>query len=82
MAYTTIDKPEDYFNTITWTGDGSRPISITGVGFQPDMVWAKSRSPDAFEHKLYDSSRGAGSDKELTTDEAYQEGISLSLIHI
>ena len=74
MAYTTIDKPEDYFNTITWTGDGSRPISITGVGFQPDMVWAKNRSPDAFEHKLYDSSRGAGSDKELTPNEAYAEG--------
>jgi len=74
MAYTTIDKPEDYFNTITWTGDGSRPISITGVGFQPDMVWAKNRSPDAFEHKLYDSSRGAGSDKELTPNENYAEG--------
>ena len=76
MAYTTIDKPENYFNTVTWTGDGSRPVSITGVGFQPDMVWAKNRSPDAFEHKLYDSSRGAGSDKELTPNEAYYEGES------
>ena len=76
MAYTTIDKSEDYFNTITWTGDGSRPVSITGVGFQPDMVWAKNRSPDAFEHKLYDSSRGAGSDKELTPNEPYYEGES------
>ena len=23
MAYTTIDKPTDYFNTILWTGDGT-----------------------------------------------------------
>jgi hypothetical protein len=38
MAYTTIDKPDDYFNTVLWTGTGSA-MSITGVGFQPDWVW-------------------------------------------
>jgi hypothetical protein len=23
MAYTTIDKPDDYFNTVLYTGNGS-----------------------------------------------------------
>ena len=73
MAYTNIDKPEDYFNAITWTGNASRPVSITGVGFQPDMVWAKSRS-NAFNHVIYDSSRGAGQYKELTPNANWDEG--------
>ena len=57
MAYTTIDKPTDYFNTKLYAGNNSTQ-SITGVGFQPDWVWLKSRS-DAGEHTLYDSVRGA-----------------------
>ena len=43
MAYTTIKKPSDYFNTKLYTGNGSTQ-SITGVGFQPDMTWIKSRT--------------------------------------
>ena len=37
MAYTTIKKPSDYFNTKLYTGNSSTQ-SITGVGFQPDWV--------------------------------------------
>ena len=43
MAYTTIDTPESYFNIVTYTGNGSTQ-SITGLGFQPDMIWIKSRN--------------------------------------
>jgi len=43
MAYTTINKSVDYFNTKLYTGNGSTQ-SITGVGFQPDMTWVKSRT--------------------------------------
>ena len=43
MAYTTIDKPSDYFNTKLYTGNGSTQ-SITGVDFQPDFTWIKSRT--------------------------------------
>jgi hypothetical protein len=44
MSYTNgLDKPEDYFNTKLYTGNGSTQ-SITGVGFQPDMTWVKSRT--------------------------------------
>ena len=46
-----------YFNTVTYTGDGSTQ-SITGVGFQPDLVWIKGRS-NGTDHYLADSIRGA-----------------------
>ena len=40
MAYSSITKPEDHFNTVTYAGNSSTQ-SITGVGFQPDWVWIK-----------------------------------------
>ena len=60
MAYTTIDKPTDYFNTVLFNGNGSTQ-SITGVGFQPDFVWGKARSgTDAvYNHQVFDVIRGA-----------------------
>ncbi len=44
MAYTTINKSTDYFNTKLYTGNGSSSRSITGVGFQPDFTWIKNRT--------------------------------------
>jgi hypothetical protein len=59
MAYTTINKGADYFNTVLYTGTGATH-NITGVGFQPDWVWIKHRNnPTAYNHRLYDSVRGA-----------------------
>jgi len=57
MAYTDIDKPSDYFNTVLYTGNGSTQ-SITGVGFQPDWVWLKQRNTTR-SHWLFDIVRGA-----------------------
>ena len=57
MAYTTIDKPSDYFNTVLYTGNGSTQ-SISGVNFSPDWVWIKCRNV-ARDHTLTDSVRGA-----------------------
>jgi hypothetical protein len=54
-----ITAPDEYFNTVLWTGDGSAQ-SITGVGFQPDFIWTKSRSI-GYSHLLYDAVRGATS---------------------
>ena len=56
MAYTTIKKPSDYFNTKLWSGNGSSQ-ALTGVGHQTDMVWIKSRT-DTRKHNLYDVVRG------------------------
>ena len=50
--------PSEHFNTITYTGDGTTGRSITGVGFQPDLVWYKRRDA-AWWHTLTDSVRGA-----------------------
>ena len=58
MAYTTIDDPTIYFNTVLYTGDGTSSKAITGVGFQPDWVWLKARN-HAYSHQLFDVVRGA-----------------------
>jgi len=58
MSYTNgLDKPTDYFNTVLYTGDGTTSNAITGVGFQPDLVWLKNRSTIAGHH-LSDVVRG------------------------
>ena len=57
MAEYISFQPSDYFSTKIWTGTGASN-AITGVGFQPDMVWAKSRSA-AESHALCDAVRGA-----------------------
>lgn len=48
------------FNTVLYNGNGSTN-SITGVGFQPDLVWIKSRDT-AYNHRLFDSVRGLSTD--------------------
>ena len=57
MAYTTINKGSSYFNTVTYTGNGVNPTSITSVGFKPDWLWIKCRS-NAVSNLLFDSVRG------------------------
>ena len=58
MAYTTINKSSDFFNTKLYTGTGSSQ-SITGVGHQPDFVWIKQRSGNQF-HQLANVIQGVG----------------------
>jgi hypothetical protein len=56
MAYTTINKSTDYFDTKLYTGNGSTQ-TISGVGHQPDMTWVKVRS-ETGGHRLADAVRG------------------------
>ena len=61
MAYTTIDDPSAYFQSVLWTGDDETDRAITNTGnsdLQPDWVWVKCRN-DTFDHVIVDSSRGA-----------------------
>ena len=51
-----IGKGGSYRNTVLFTGNGANQ-SITGVGFQPDLVWIKSRS-NGEGHWWGDSNRG------------------------
>ena len=58
MAYTTINKSTDYFNTVTYSNAGDGAKAVTGVGFQPDWVWLKNRTV-AMHHQTFDAVRGA-----------------------
>tara|TARA_R100001443_G_scaffold81895_1_gene88891 strand:- start:7260 stop:8309 length:1050 start_codon:yes stop_codon:yes gene_type:complete len=68
MAYTTINKHTDYFNTKLYTGNGGTQ-SITGVGFQPDWCWFKERS-QANDHALFDAVRGVSKRLESNNSDA------------
>ena len=56
MAYTTINKSTDYFNTVLYTGNGSARTITTGM--QPDLNWIKRRN-QVDNHWWTDSVRGA-----------------------
>ena len=70
------ESPSDYFNTVLYTGNGGTQ-SITGVGFQPDWVWMKSRAEGASNYTghnvVQDSVRGVGTNTALVTNETYSE---------
>ena len=59
MAYTSINKPSDYFNTKLYTGNDTGQ-SITGVGFQPDFLWIRNRLNSGRTARAIDSVRGVG----------------------
>ena len=64
-----IADPGDHFKTVLYTGsltgEGGRLVS--GVGFQPDLIWIKNRSRSGTngdgtsDHALFDSVRGYNS---------------------
>ena len=56
MAYTTVNKSSLHQNTVLYTGNNTGQ-SITGVGFQPDLVWNKSRG-NTESHNVWDAVRG------------------------
>ena len=51
-----IIRPQKHFDTVLFTGNGGTQ-SITGLEFQPDLVWIKTRSSSNY-HFLFDSVRG------------------------
>jgi len=62
MAYTTIDDPTAYFNTLLYTGNGASSRDLTfsanAGNFQADWLWFKQRSQSSRSHNVYDSVRG------------------------
>lgn len=78
MAYISF-QPSDFFNTILYTGDGSNPRTLTGVGFDPDFVWIKNRSV-AYGHGLSDSSRGTSKTLISNSDVAEQTNYSYGFV--
>ena len=68
--------PTDYFNTVLYTGNGTSQ-TITGVGFDPDMVWVKSRTTTS-SNALVDSVRGATNTifSDLTNAELVRQSVT------
>lgn len=52
----SIKKPSLYMDATLRTGTGAT-ASVSSLGFQPDLVWIKSRSA-ATNHNMFDSGRG------------------------
>jgi len=79
MAYTDIDDPSEYFQTLLYTGNGASSRALVNDGnsdLQPDFVWIKDRSA-AYHHILGDSTRGSA--KKLASDGSYDENDSTEL---
>ena len=60
-----IKKSAEHFNTILYTGNNTDDRTLTGVGFQPDLVWIKTRDTTNY-HQVFDSVRGVS--KRLNTN--------------
>ncbi len=76
MAYTTINKSTDYFDTTLITGNGSTQ-NITGLGFQPDWIWMKRRNATG-HNRLIDAVRG--SNKLIQSDLTNAEGTDATYV--
>ena len=76
MAYTTIDDPSEYFQTLLYTGNGANNRALVNDGnsdLQPDWIWFKERNSTS-THQLLDSSRGVAlalSSPDNGADESY-----------
>lgn len=53
----TIKNGKDHFCALAYTGNGTDSHAITGLNFQPDLVWIKGNSVTD-NHRIIDSVRG------------------------
>ena len=74
MAYTTIDDPSAYFQTLLYTGNASL-TALTNDGnsdLQPDLIWVKARANlGGYFDAIQDTSRGI--DKILSVSQTATE---------
>jgi len=82
-AFTTIDDAGSFFSPTLYAGNGtaygSGGNAITGVGFQPDFTWIKSRTT-AEEHVLTDAVRGVT--KIIRTTGTYAESTAAEGLNV
>ena len=57
MAFSTIDKSTLYQNQVLYTATGSEK-TISGLDFQPSMVWTKNRDNGSYIPAVVDQVRG------------------------
>ena len=58
MAEYISFEPADFFNVKLWTGNSTTDRAMTGVGFQPDLLWVKGLN-EGTDQELNDSVRGS-----------------------
>jgi len=66
LASPEIALPTDHFNTLLYTGTGGSGQSLTGVGFQPDMMFLKRRDAGSTGWGAMDVVRGAEASSSLS----------------
>ena len=78
IGATSTTQANDYFNAVLYTGNGSSQ-TVTGFGFNPDMVWHKGRSV-AYANSIVDVIRGNSNVIFTNTTDAEQNpGAQLAL---
>ena len=65
----TIKNGKKHFDSVLYSGS-STGATITGLEFQPDLVWVKRRNADSTHHILADSVRGVNKGVHSSTDGA------------
>ena len=67
MVSDAAQHPEDYFQTVTYTGSFPTP-AVVKTRFKPGLIWLKSRT-QTYSHYLYDMVRKEnGSNGDLQSD--------------
>ena len=46
----SVVRPKKHFDTLLWTGNSTNNRVITGLEFQPDLVWIKKRNVSIMSH--------------------------------
>lgn len=73
-----ITKPQKFFQTFQYTGDGSSSKTVTGLSFKPDLIWQKDMS-SGYHNRIWDSVRGWNSslfnNRQNQEDNYYDYGV-------
>ena len=62
------------FDIALWTGQGNTNDRTITTSFNPDLVWIKSRSDGTYNHALFDSNRGFGTNNVLSSNTSGAQG--------
>lgn len=68
----TTSQADSNFDTVLYTGNGSSQ-TITGLDFQPDLIWIKRRDGSGQDHVIMDSIRGFTSATKLSSSSSAAE---------
>ncbi len=77
----SIADPTAHFNTAIWSGNDTYPRTID-VGFDPGLVWGKSRTDSGTDHYLLDSVRTFANGKALSSNATNAEGVKVANVNI